>query len=110
MKLSDAKMKKFSMIFQRGLFSVRQKLILLLAFLYFSLLASLSIFSAEIMGNNLTGVSPYYARSGYVNDQFYNTVLARNCVFADDKGSHVWLLIEKDTPLGKRFYVKQQEV
>ncbi len=95
---------------RHGQLSLRQKCILVLAGTYVLLLAGLTAFSSQILAGSLPGVRVSYAGDGYIGDVFYNTVLPEKCLFANADGTTcIWLVTEKDTPLGKRLYVHSQD-
>ena len=90
--------------------SRRQRIVLLIAAAYGLILAGLTVFSAQIMESRLPGVRLYYADSGYVGEASYETVVPGECLLSDAEGLFIWLAEEKDTPLGRRIYVRRQPV
>ncbi|MGI6107200.1 MAG: hypothetical protein ACOX8B_04620 [Lachnospiraceae bacterium] len=93
-----------------GRFSRRQKAVLAAAGAYTLLLVFLTVFSTQIQKNSLPGVGICYVRNGYLEGESYNTIVSEECICGGQEGTFVWLVTEKDTPLGKRLYVKRQEV
>ena len=88
----------------------RQKIVMIVAGIYFFGLAVLTMCSAEIMEKRLPGVKAWYAGERYIEGKLYDTVISEACLRFDTEGTYVWLIVEKNTPLGTRYYVKKQMV
>lgn len=90
--------------------SKKQRIVAVTAAVYMAVLGILTICSDVIMKMNLPQITYSESTSGYVSGKWYETIVPNSCIFDADTGCVIYELVEKETPLGIRYYVNQRRV
>lgn len=87
--------------------TMKRNILIIVTSLYFLMLGVLTIFSGEFQKSSLPVLQRTRITSSELNGTYYDQVLPSSAVFADENGNYVFQLIERETPLGKRFYIER---
>lgn len=90
--------------------SEKQKIVLILAIGYVIILGILTLFSNQLMKASLPEVNTYRVTNTYISGEYYDTVVSKECISFDEEGAIIYELVERDTPLGTRYYVRKQRI
>lgn len=90
--------------------SEKQKIVLILAIGYVIVLGILTLFSNQLMKASLPEVNTYRVTNTYISGEYYDTVVSKECISFDEEGAIIYELVERDTPLGTRYYVRKQRI
>ena len=79
----------------------------ILLILFFSIMLYLTVFSQTMLDKTIPSVTGRSIESGYLEDVFYSQIVPEEAVFRNENGDYLFEIIEKQSPLGVRYYVKK---